>query len=255
TPPATSVPARWSGRAVDEPFDFDEVSSSDLFEIAYHDRARRQWTWPSEISHDRIDGLLRSVRAASGGDTPIGLSLPLGCHVDDLQRCLSADVDFICLTSRFAKFETSDLHGLVQCRTVATQLNRDRLPLLVTAPIADIEQAHKLLALGASAVSLDDILRPIIAQDLQPNEKEVSVADVRRRLPSIALSLNPNANKLVELPRVEKLLTQARRLLGERLTSVGADDLPSFTPACLRSVSERAERVTGVSRLQQHANR
>lgn len=253
--PAASVPARWSGRTVDEPFDTDELSTADLFEIACHDRARRQWKWSSEIDTARIGGLLRSVREASGGDTPIGISLPLGCHLDDVKHCVSADVDFICLTSRFAKFEASDLHNLVQCRMLASHLNRPRLPLLVTAPIVDIEQAHKLLALGASAVSLDDILRPAIAQDMQPDEKEVAVADLRRKLSSIALNINPSANKQFELPLVEKLLTQARRLLAERLASVGADDLPSFNPECLRSVSERAERVTGVLRLEHDDSR
>ncbi|MCC7336361.1 MAG: hypothetical protein IT422_14830 [Pirellulaceae bacterium] len=247
--PAASVPARWSGRAWDEPFDFDELSTADLFEIACHDSARRQWKWPSEIASDRIDGLLRSVRETSGGDTPIGVSLPLGCHVDDIQRCLSADVDFISLSCRFAKFEASDLHSLVQCRALATKRNRSRLPLLVTAPIADIEQAHKLLALGASAVSLDCILRPAIAQDMQPNENEVSTDELRRMLPSIASSLNWSAPQRFELSQVEKLLAQAPRSLGERLTSVGASDLASFTWECLRSVSERAQRTTGVMRL------
>lgn len=247
--PAASVPARWSGRTVDEPFDPDELSTADLFEIACHDRARRQWKWPSEIGSDRIGGLLRSVREASGGDTPIGISLPLGCHLNDVQHCVSADVDFICLTSRFARFEASDLHNLVQCRMLASHLNRPRLPLLVTAPIVDIEQLHKLLALGASAVSLDDILRPAIAQDMQPDEKEVALADLRRRLPSIALNINSSANKHFELTLVEKLLAQQRRLLGQRLTSVGANNLMDFTRECLRSVSERAERITGVMRL------
>lgn len=247
--PAASVPARWSGRAVDEPFEPDELATADLFEIAYHDRARRQWKWPSEIAPNRIDSLLRSVREAAGGDTPIGISLPLGCHLNDLQRCLSADVDFICLSCRFAKFAASDLHSLALCRRMAGQLNRPQLPLLVTAPIVDIEQAHKLLALGASAVSIDDILRPLLAHDMQSCEKEVSTADLRRMLPSLALSTGPSTNQMFELPQVEKQLTQARQLLVERLESVGASDLMGFTHECLRSVSERAERATGVVRL------
>jgi len=247
--PAASVPPRWSGRAMDEPFDFDELATADLFEIACHDRARRQWKWPSEIASERIDGLLRSVREASGGDTPIGVSLPLGCHVDDLQRCLSADVDFISLSCRFAKFEASDLHSLVQCRALATKLNRPRLPLLVTAPIVDMEQVHKLLALGASAVSLDHILRAAIAQDMQLNENMVSADELRRMLPSIASSINWSVPQRFELSQVEKRLAQTAQLLGERLTSVGASDLASFTSECLRSVSERAERITGVARL------
>lgn len=247
--PAASVPARWSGRAIDEPFDFKELTTSDLFEVTCHDRARRQWIWPSEIAPARIDGLLRSVRATAGNDTPIGISLPLGCHVDDMQSCLLADVDFISLSCRFAKFEANDLHSLVQCRRLAAQLNRPQLPLLVTAPIVDIEQAHKLLALGASAISLDDILRPVIAQDMQHNDNEAAAAELRRVLPSIASSLKSSAPQRFELPQVEKLFRRAPQLLRERLASVGAKKLPEFTLECLRSVSERAERLTGVVRL------
>jgi hypothetical protein len=247
--PVASLPSRWSARAVDEPFDATELATADLFEVTCHDRARQDWRWPDEISDERIDGLLRTVRTAAGGNTPIGLSLPLGCHPIDLRRSLTADVDFISLSSRFAKFEASDLHSIVLCRELAGQLNRPQLPLLVTAPIVDMEQAHKLLALGASAVSLDDILRPAIAQDLRLSDEELSIVDLRRKLPSIALSLNPKANKILEIPRVSQLLEQIQRLLRERLRSVGANNLSMFTPQCMRSVSERAERVTRVARM------
>jgi hypothetical protein len=249
--PIASLPSRWSVRTVDEPFDATELATADLFEVACHDRGRQQWKWPNEISDERIDGLLRTVRTAAGGNTPIGLSLPLGCHPQDLQRVVTADVDFISLSSRFARFEASDLHSVVLCRQLVRQLNRPKLPLLVTAPILEIEQAHKLLALGASAISIDDILRPAIAQDRHLSDEELSVVDLRRKLPSIALSFNPNANKKLDVPQVAKLLQQSQRMLRERLRSVGASSFSMFTPQCLRSVSERAERVTCVARIGQ----
>ncbi len=248
--PAASAPARWSGRATGEPFDFDELASAELFEITCFDRVRRQWKWPSEVASDRINGLLRSVRAVSRSDAPIGVSLPLGCHRDDLRLCQSADVDFISLSCRFANFEASDLHSLVQCRRLAVQLGRPQLPILVTAPVVNFSQAHKLLALGASAVSLDEILRPALARDRQRNDAEDSAANLRSMLPSIPASFSLGANKQANLPEVEQLLARSPELLGERLASVGASDLRGFTHDCLRSVSERAERVTGVKRLE-----
>lgn len=271
--PAASVPARWSGRPVDESFNSVELTTADLFEVTCFSRDKRRWTWPSEIAFERIDSLLRSVRAAAGGDTPVGLSLPLGCHPGDLERCLTADIDFISLncthtltlpvglqpsstgsgaTARALPsgvFLAVDLHSIVLCRQMLQQHNRADLPMLVTAPVVDVEQVHKLLALGASAVSIDNIVRQSLALDLPPSQEQESVADLRRRLPSLSMSAAPAARKTV-LPQVRAQLTQARQTLVERLQSVGACSLAKFNQQCLVSVSQRAQQVTGVRRLE-----
>lgn len=282
--PAASVPARWSGRSVDEPFQATELTTADLFEVSCLSRHGRQWRWPSEIPSEiageiaagRIDGLLRSVRAAAGGGIPVGLSIPLGCHPSDLQRCLSADVDFVSLSctpavahsassqasqtaaSRSAaselqsgSFLAGELHSIVLCRQISQQLNRPQLPLLVTAPVMDIEQAHKLLALGASAVSIDHIVRQSIALDRLPSQrKEESDLDLPFRLPSLPQRGAPVA-KQGELPQLESQLKQARQTLVEVLQTVGAGSLSDFNQHCLVSVSQRAQQVTGVKRLEQ----
>lgn len=272
--PAVSVPARWSGRPVDEPFESIELTTADLFEVSCLSRDQRQWRWPSEISVDRLDGLLRSVRAAAGGDTPVGLNLPLGCHRDDLQRCLAADIDFISLSRtqtaahstdsqvggtaasgieagglQASVFLAGDLHSVVLCRQMLQQLNRPQLPMLVTAPVVDIEQAHKLLALGASAVSIDQIVRQSIVSDMLPRQEEESESDLPFRLPSLPQRSAP-ASKHAELPHLEIQLKQARQALIGLLQAVGANGLSDFTQQCLVSVSQRAQQVTGIKRLE-----
>lgn len=272
--PAASIPARWSGRPVDEPFQSTELTTADLFEVSCLSRDQRRWIWPREISAERLDGLLRSVRAAAGGDTPVGLNIPLGCHVSDLQRCLAADIDFISLscTHTLAQsadaqlrspaavgvaaggllsgiFLAGDLHSVVLCRQILQQLKRPQLPLLVTAPVVDFEQAHKLLALGASAVSIDHIVRQSIAPDMQFSQEEKSESDLPFRLPSLPQRGAP-ASKHAELPHLELQLKQARQALIGLLQAVGASSLSDFTQHCLVSVSQRAQQVTGVKGLE-----
>lgn len=272
--PAASVPARWSGRSSDEPFDAVELATADLFEISCMTRARRQWRWPNEIALERIDGLLRSVRAAAGGDTPVGLNVPLGCHPSDLQRCLSADIDFISLSSaapravaadsragqaaasratsgplQTTSFSATELHSIVLCRQMAQQLNRPQLPMLVTAPVLEIEQAHKLLALGASAVSIDHIVRQSLLLDRPPSSHEEAVGELRFQLPSLPQSVATGAKKS-DLPHLENQLKHARQTLIELLQSVGASGLDDFNQQCLVSVSQRAQQVTGVRSLE-----
>ncbi len=271
--PAASVPARWSGRASDEPFQAVELTTADLFEVSCLTRESRQWRWPNEIAIERIDGLLRSVRAAAGGDTPVGLGVPLGCHPSDLQRCISADIDFISLScaattagaadtrsrhvaaSRAANaacdsddFSATELHSIVLCRQIAQQLSRPQLPMLVSAPVMTIEQAHKLLALGASAVSIDHIVHQSLLLDRPPRSPQESAGELRFQLPSLAQSVAPGAK--AELPQLESQLKHARQTLIERLQSVGASGLEDFTERCLVSVSQRAQQVTGVRRLE-----
>ncbi len=285
---AASVPARWSGRLVDEPFQATELTTADLFEVSCLRGDGKQWSWPSEIpsgidakiaakiAAEHLDGLLRSVRAAAGGDTPVGLSVPLGCHLSDLQRCLNADVDFISLSctpvvappagsqaiqaaaNRSAASElrsggllAGELHSIVLCRQLLQQLNRPQLPLLVTAPVMDIGQAHKLLALGASAVSIDYIVRQSIAVDRSPSQPEAELdIDLPFRLPSLP-QRGASVAKQGELPQLESQLKQARQALVEVLQTVGASSLSDFNQHCLVSASQRAQQVTGVKLLEQ----
>lgn len=272
--PAVSVPARWSGRPVDEPFQANELTTADLFEVSCLSRDQRRWSWPSEISGERLDGLLRSVRAAAGGDTPVGLNIPLGCHVNDLKRCLAADIDFISLSCAHpvahsadsqsrspvagsvaagglpsGVFLAGDLHSVVLCRQMLQQLKRPQLPLLVTAPVEDIEQAHKLLALGASAVSIDQIVRQSIAPDMRLSQQEESESAAPFRLPSLP-QRGVSASKHAELPYLEMQLKQARLSLLGLLQAVGVSGLSDFTQHCLVSSTQRVQQVTGVKRLE-----
>ncbi len=261
--PASEVPARWSGRDFGRPFALDELTTADLFEVRCHDQSRQRWQWPSEIQpsevsstaepmsgpgSDTLASLLSSVRLVAGGDVPIGVCLPLGCHSNDLRRCLSADLDFISLVSRRAELSASDLCGLVHCRQLCEELNRPRLPVLVSAPVARLDQAIKLIALGATAVSIDTIVKPIIQQALNATATPQDTSDLRRKLPSLALALT-EASKPLELPGLDAALVDAKQSLVQCLRWIGAEDLSHMNRHSLCSTSERAQHITGTPRL------
>lgn len=239
--PAASVPARWGIRYINEPIEGTEVTTADAFELSCQDRSRSEWGWSSELRPEQMGALVSAVREAAGGDIPIGISLPLGAHADDLRHALAAGADFISLIARTARLQATDVHGLVHCRKLANQLSRNHLPILVTAKIASQEQAHKLLALGASAVCIDDLLRPLIAEALEARSTSITSGT------GMLSGMMPLASsKPLTLANVSTALVDFQLQLVERLNSVGARDMRSFTSHVLRSCSRQAQQITGV---------
>ena len=242
--PAASVPARWGMRFINEPIDSMELTTADAFELSCQDRARKEWGWSSELRPEQMGALVSAVREAAGGDTPIGISLPLGAHDDDLRHVLAAGADFISLIARSTRLQATDVHGLVQCRKLANHMSQSYLPVLVTAKISSLEQAHKLLALGASAVCIDDLLRPLINEALEARSTHTtSGAGMLSGMMPLASPKRP------VLANVSTALVDFQQQLVERLNSVGARDLRSFTSHVLRSCSQPAQQITGVAPL------
>lgn len=242
--PAASAPARWGMRYINEPIDGIEVTTADAFELSCQDRSRKEWGWSSELRPEQMGALVSAVREAAGGDIPIGISLPLGAHDDDLRHVLAAGADFISLIARTARLQATDVHGLVHCRKLANHMSQNYLPILVTAKLSSQEQAHKLLALGASAVCIDDLLRPLIAAALEARStNNISGTGMLSGMMPLA------SPKLPVLTNVSTALIDFQQQLVERLNSVGARDLRSFTSDVLRSCSQQAQQITGVAPL------
>lgn len=250
--PAAAVPPRFGTRYIDQPIDAEELTTADAFELACYDLPRQYsgqvWQWSREILPNQFPDFVRAVRQAAGGDTPIGLGLPLGCHVEDLRRAVKAEVDFICLSSRFRQLDAGDLRGLCRCRQMLGQFQREAMPIFVTAPLNDLEQAHKLIALGASAVCIDSLLRPLLPTAPAATTM-LAGAGMLAGLTPVAAATATATRRAPELIAVQTALAEYRQRLSERLRCVGVSDLTAFNADVLRSCSERAERVTGVASL------
>ena len=241
--PAAAVPARASTHFINQPLDPLEITTADAIEIACADDRRRSWAWSCELSPSQLPDFLSAVRQAAGGDTPVGVGLPADCHAADIHRVLHAGVDFISLTSRSRRGEVADIYGLVQCRRLACQAGRSALPILIAVPVSDIDRAHKLLALGATAVSLDGLLQPLLAAALRPSSSSELGGGLLSGLAPAATRKSPT------LGDVAAAVGGFQTALRERLQAVGVSRLADFTGDSLRSCSPQSELLTAVPPL------
>ncbi|MCA9131835.1 MAG: hypothetical protein KDA45_01715 [Planctomycetales bacterium] len=243
--PAAAVPPRMGRRFVNEPLDAVELQAADGFELVCRDRHLPAWGWATEVVPEgaetadcELPALISAVRQAAGGDTPLGVGLPLGCQRRDLQRCLQAKVDFISLLATSANMELADAYHLVQTRRACLQEGLPGLPLLVAVPLDHGQQALKLLALGASAVCIDSLLRPLIPK--AETQGAAALASGGGMLSSIAAAA---ARKPPTLPKVEALLQQLHTELAACLRQVGVHEPGELGLDCLQAFSPRTLRL------------
>jgi hypothetical protein len=242
--PAAAVPARWSRHHINCALNATELNSADAFEIACCAPDARTWEWSSELQPDRFGSFVSAVRLVAGGDTPIGIGLPLGCHLDDMQLALEAQVDFIHLHARGKRLEANELHSLVKLRSLSNRYQTVRLPILVSAPLSELTHAHKLLALGATAVCIDTLLQPLIPTLAASLTTEAAGGGM---LSGLIPAVSP---KSLPLPAIEAALAEYQQELISVLRSTGAGQLQRLTSDMLGSCTERAARVTGAALLE-----
>lgn len=242
--PAASVPARWSRHNINTALDATELNSADALEIACCAPDERTWEWSSELQPEQFGGFVSAVRMAAGGDTPIGIGLPLGCHTADMRRAMEAQVDFIHLHARGKRLEANELHSLVQMRNLSDKHQTVRLPILLSAPLSELTHAHKLLALGATAVCIDTLLQPLIPPLTAALTTEVVGGGM---LSGLMPTVSP---KPLPLTAVEAALAEYQQQLVELLRTTGTDQLQGLNSSLLRSCTERSARITGAALLQ-----
>jgi len=242
--PAASVPACWSRHHINGALNASELNSADAFEIVCCASDERTWEWSSELQPEQVGGFVSAVRLAAGGDTPIAICIPLGCQAAHMQRALEAQVDFIHLHVRGKRLEANELHSLVQLRSLSDRYQTVRLPILLSAPLSELTQAHKLLALGATAVCIDTLLQPLLPPLTATLTTEVVGGGM---LSGLMPAVSP---KSPPLTAVEAALAEYQQQLVELLRMTGADQLQGLTSSLLRSCTERAARLTGAALLE-----
>jgi len=253
--PGAQVPARIAQRFLGQPLIHDEVTLSDAFELVNCNRNGSGWSWPYEISSGRdLKTLVTTLRAATGGEVPIGMTLPLNAKAADVRMCLDSSVDYFtlmhCAESLASTSEvvaSQAALGIVSARKLCAQYGRTKIPLLLDAPITNIEHVLKLLALGASAINVATIIR-----DAMPT------AEPRRyesMLTENLLGNLPSGQKVVrELPQVERSLTELIQRLSDVMRFSGLLDISELDCTCLQSMSTVVAEQLGVAVLANRLN-
>lgn len=248
--PAAQVPARIAQRFLGQPFVHNEVTLSDAFELVNCHRNGSGWSWPFEISSGRdLKTLVTTLRAATGGEVPIGMTLPLNAKPGDIRMSLDSSVDYITLTycsesltSRSEDIASQAAIGIVSARKLCAQYGRANVPLLLDAPITNHEHLIKLIALGASAVNIATILRNAIPASEPKRYESMLAENLLGSLPSVHKAVK-------ELPQAERALSELLQKLSETMRFAGLLDISELDRDCLFSLSTTVAERLGVSVL------
>lgn len=244
--PAAAVPIRLSQRNVGEPLRSLDFKSADAFEVTCQTAASLAgWRWPSELGEPaRLPALLSTLRVAAGGTTPIGIGLPLGAATGDIDACLAAPVDFVSLiddsSGGAAADETLLVESLVRTRHRCVEQGQPQLPILLAADIQQPDHLLKLLALGATAVSIDGLLQPALRALAPP------AAQTPTGMLSGISSLTPPKT---DFSPVELVLKRLHQQLARCAADARLGRLAELQPSHLKATSERSAVCTQLPRL------
>ncbi len=248
--PAANIPARVAQRFLGQPLVHDEVTTADAYELVNCSANGVGWGWPYEIASSRdLKVLVGAIRDATASETPIGLSLPLNVKAADMRTCIESSIDFLTLThcsesliSAPDKIANLAAHGISSARRLCSQFGRPDLPLLLDAPIFDIDHVIKLLAMGASAINLAAIIQAAMPVEETPRHES--------KLTDSLLGSLPTAPKVVrELPHVERKLTELIRRLTETLQFTGLVDVADLKSDCLRGLNAVVADQLGIASI------
>lgn len=246
--PAAQVPARFAQRFLGGPLVHSEVMTADAFELVNSTESGSGWSWPYEIGSARdLKNLVSTLQAATGGEIPIGINLPLNAQLADVRMSLDSSADYLTLTYCPECLAASPEHvanlaaiGIVSARKLCAQFGRAKMPLMLDAPIVRNDHLVKLLALGATAINIESVVR-----------NAMPAAEPRRyesKLTENLLGNLPSAQKVVrELPQVERALSELTQQLIGVLRFTGLLNVAELQSTSLKSLSRSVADQLGVA--------
>jgi hypothetical protein len=258
--PVASVPVRFGFRAAAEPLERLELETAEAFELScaldvnpaleycepkpVNGATRGPETFPAiplELSHcSEMPALLTAIRELADGSTPVGIGLHAGHVAHDVRWAANAGADFIVLEfpgnlpSQSLAGESLTL-AVAHARDTLQQLPRP-LPLLVDAPLSDPEDIGKLLALGATAVSVDQLIAATLPAPARPSPlSQGLLSGLAAHVPTPAPDLSAARSRL----------TQTLDLLRWQIMSAGVRHCSELHVAHLRARSPRMAELSG----------
>ena len=245
-----NVPQRIVSRGFDEGFELNDLVSADmvLIDCSVTMSGNRCPRLPLETAgwHE-LKQMVESLRQVVGSGTPIGLGLLAGDVYTDVSNALAARVDFVVLefVERSIPAEAAANHlawSVVAARNACAQTGMPAFPIFVDATLTNIDHMVKLLALGASALSIDALMANALP----------SAAPVNSQIPkgllsgigSLPVKVAPNVQPLAA--RLEELLGRIRaRVFQQQLASLAA-----LNRDHLRALSDQSARLCAVKMLE-----
>lgn len=244
-----NVPLRLAKRHLDEPFDALELETAEAIELScvastpggeLAQLPLEAAAWPE------LKALIGCVRELSGGATPIGLGMLAGDVVSDVGSALATGADFVILQFSSADQELTPAEfdrlvwSVAAARGACIHAKAARYPIYVDAPVTESDDIVKLLALGASAVSIDALAATVLpASSRGRATPHGMLSGIGGLAPQPVASIKPLESKLGELS--ESLKTRLRQLKLNHVSQLCSDHL--------RALTETAARLSGVRLL------
>lgn len=243
------VPLRLAKRKLDEAFEFLELETAEAIEIscfASTPGGTLAQLPPEAAAWHELKTLIECVRDLSGGATPIGLGLLIGDVDADVANALAAGADFVILEYSNTDQELAPAEfdvlvwSVVAARSVCVRTGAPRFPIYLDAPVTRSDDLIKLLALGATAVSIDGLARtslPVVYRTAAMPQGMLS--GIGGLSTQSVPSLKPLESRLTAL--IESLKTRLLQLQLAHVSQMSRDHL--------RALSEQAARLSGVRLL------
>ena len=233
--PVEDQPKRFGGCFADQGLVLDELSNCEFFELDLRLESQNAWCLRSELAAtSAMSGLAETIRNVAPG-IQVGATLPAGADSSDIQKCCEAGLEFVTVVEP----EKITALGLSTLKTFR-ELNAN-VCVILEAQFNSADEIVKCLALGASAVSIDGLLAPLVEKSRQQSSDLASGL-----LSGIAAGSSPAKDLLRD---VTLEITNLKERLVSSLGTCSAGSLAAFDASCLVATNSEIARIAGIQLL------
>lgn len=239
-----STPMRIAQTFAGEPIDLEDIVTADAIVVNCWQRKTRNSRWPSEADARQLGSYLDAIRVASGGSVPVGVGFQVGVCEQDVASAIDAGVDFISVVSDERFVSIQHVVALRKVRAACLRAGLQDFVVLATLPAVTAEEMLKLVAVGASMVSVDAMLAPYVPAitDVGPRSSGLESA--------LLHALEPQDGPVeIAMQRVAQELGNCTERLIDRMAEIGVNSLASLTEKNLRTSSTTLSKLLGIEML------
>ncbi|GAB5404524.1 MAG: hypothetical protein Aurels2KO_27550 [Aureliella sp.] len=247
--PAEAVPVRFAQTFAGEPLRFDDIATADAIQVNCWQRKTNNARWPSEAGGDQIAAYLDAIRIAAGSDVPVGVGFQVGVCDLDIETAIAAGAEFIGVFAGDPFVSIQHVVALRRIRAACIAAGKSSMIVIASLPAVKPDEMLKLLAVGASVVSIDTSLANL-ASEISAQTKQVDKQTSGGLGSALLNALEPNDDPVGKsLERLPEQLESCREKMIDRMAEIGATSLSTLTEANLRTSSTTLSKLLGIEML------
>lgn len=239
-----AMPIRIAQAFAGEPIDFDDIVTASAIVVNCWQRTTRNSRWPSEADARQLGSYLDAIRVASGGSIPVGVGFQVGVCQQDVVSAVEAGVDFLSVVSDERFVSIQHVVALRKIRSACLAAGGQDFVVLATLPAMTAEEILKLVAVGASMVSVDAMLAPYVPEITQAGPQSGGLGS------ALLQALEPKDDPVeIAMQRVALELGNCTERMVDRMAEIGVNSLAGLTEGNLRTTSSTLSKLLGIELL------